>query len=73
MDVANGVLTEKHYNDLSHLAHASLYGMNALLSWNMSHLVKMRTQDLANATNIAHGYYPIQIRTPEEVTQIETD
>jgi len=45
--------------------------MNALVSWNMAHLVKMKTQDLGNATNRTYGYKDIQIRTPQEVTTDE--
>lgn len=45
--------------------------MKALISWNQRHLVKMRTYDLVNATNRVQGYYEIQIRTPQEVIEIE--
>jgi hypothetical protein len=73
MYVENGVLSRKHFNDLLHLAYASLNGMNALISWNQSHLVKMKTHDLGNATNRMHGYHEIQIRTPKEMIEIEED
>jgi hypothetical protein len=65
--VANGVLQQKHFHDLLHLSFASVYGLNALVSWNLKHLVKMKTQVLANASNQAQGYREVQIRTPEEV------
>lgn len=73
MYVGNGVLSKKHFNDLLHLAYASVNGMNALISWNQSHLVKMKTHDLGNATNRMHGYHDIHIRTPQEVIEIEED
>lgn len=71
--IENGVLKEKHINDLLHLAYASVNGMNALVSWNQSHLVKMKTHDLGNAVNKMYGYHDIQIRTPQEVIEIEED
>ena len=69
--VRNGVLTRLHIDDLTHLAYASVNGMNALVSWNLAHLVKMKTQDLGNSTNLTLGYHAIQIRTPQEVIEIE--
>jgi predicted nucleic acid-binding protein len=71
--VQNGVLTRNHFRDLLHLAHASVFGMKALISWNQKHLVKMKTYDLVNAINRIHGYHEIQIRTPQEVIHIEED
>jgi hypothetical protein len=35
----NGLLTEKHIDDIYHLAYATVNGMDILLSWNMRHLV----------------------------------
>jgi hypothetical protein len=71
MYIHNGVLTRTHIDDLTHLAYASVNGMNALISWNQRHLVKMKTQDLGNSTNLAMGYHPVQIRTPLEVIEDE--
>jgi predicted nucleic acid-binding protein len=71
MYIRNGVLTSNHIDDLTHLAYASVNGMNALISWNQRHLVKMKTQDLGNSTNLAMGYHPVHIRTPKEVIEDE--
>ena len=71
MYIQNGVLTANHIDDLTHVAYASVNGMNALISWNQKHLVKMKTQDLANSMNLAMGYHPVQIRTPQEVIEDE--
>jgi hypothetical protein len=69
--VNNGILTEKHFRDLLHLAYASVHGMKALISWNQKHIVKIRTYDLVNAINRIQGYHEIQIRTPQEVIENE--
>jgi predicted nucleic acid-binding protein len=71
MYISSGVLTRLHISDLAHLACASANGINALISWNLAHLVKMKTQDLGNSVNLAMGYHSIQIRTPQEVIEVE--
>ncbi len=67
----NGVLSAKHFNDLLHLAYSSASGMYALISWNLNHLVKMKTHSLGNAVNIANGYHSILIFTPQGVIEHE--
>ena len=69
--IDNGVLSEKHFNDLLHLAYASANGLYALISWNLNHLVKMKTHTLGNAVNLAGGYHPILIFTPQGVIEYE--
>ena len=69
--VQNGVLAAKHFNDLLHLSFATVHSMNALVSWNLNHLVKMKTHKLGNAVNLAKGYHEILIFTPEEVIENE--
>lgn len=46
---------------------------NPVITWNQSHLVKMKTHDLGNATNRMHGYHLVHILTPQEVSEIEED
>jgi hypothetical protein len=69
--IRNDVLSGKHFNDLLHLAYASVHGMNVLVSWNLSHLVKMKTYTKGNAVNRVSGYHEILIYTPEEVIENE--
>lgn len=69
MYLENGVLAAKHFNDLLHLAYASVNGLYALVSWNLHHLVKMKTHQLGNAVNRAGGYHEILIYTPQEVIE----
>ena len=67
----NGVLSAKHINDLLHLAYASVNGIYALVSWNLNHLVKMKTHSLGNAVNCANGYHEVLIFTPQGVIAYE--
>lgn len=70
MYVENGVLSRNHFTDLLHLAYASVNGMYALISWNMNHLVKMKTHALGNSVNRANGYPDILIFTPQQATEV---
>ena len=65
----NGLLTEKHIDDIYHLAYATVNGMDILLSWNMRHIVKRRTQLIVELTNKALGYRKLEIWTPEELME----
>jgi predicted nucleic acid-binding protein len=67
----SGLLTEKHYRDILHIAFAATNGVNILLSWNMRHIVKRNTQHLVNVTNRIHGYPDLEIWTPEGLMDYE--
>jgi len=64
-----GLLSEKHFRDIQHIAHGAAHGMRAIVSWNQKHIVKMKTYDLVNAANMSLGYHVIQIWTPQEVIE----
>ena len=38
-----------------------------ILSWNLRHLVKLKTRREINAANLLNGYKIIEIATPEEL------
>ncbi len=65
----NGLLTKKHIDDIYHLAYAAVNGLDILLSWNMRHLVKRRTQLIVELTNKALGYRELEVWTPEELME----
>jgi len=69
--IQSEVLSAKHYTDLLHMAFASANGLFALISWNLSHLVKMKTYTRGNAVNLANGFPEIQIFTPQAVIEDE--
>jgi hypothetical protein len=66
-----GMLAEKHVDDLIHLSIASVNEMDKLVSWNLRHLVKSKTRTMANAIYRLNGYRDIEICTPEEVVENE--
>jgi predicted nucleic acid-binding protein len=59
-----GILGNKHYNDCMHMAFASIYKCDALISWNFRHLVKIKTIDGAQAVNANNQYGKIVIVSP---------
>ena len=66
-----GVLSNKHYLDLLHLAIATTNRLNMIVSWNMKHIVKRKTQIFVNATNAMAGYSDLEIWTPQEMIDDE--
>jgi len=52
----NGLLSPKQSNDILHLAFSSVNGMDIILTWNMKHLVKRKTQLIVEVTNRMLGY-----------------
>ena len=66
--VKTAVLGETHINDLRHVAYAVLERCDYIVSWNMKHLVRVRTISRVNAVNFENRYPTIQIVTPEFLT-----
>ena len=56
--------------DCQHIAAATVYRADALVSWNFKHIVNLRRIRGYNAVNLKHGHPMIEIRTPIEVLEI---
>ena len=69
--VSAGIIPGKYRADALHIAFATFYEMDALVSWNLRHIVKMRTRRLVNYINVLEGYKFLEIVTPEEVIEYE--
>jgi predicted nucleic acid-binding protein len=69
--INNGLLSENHRLDCSHIAVASAYGLDGVLSFNFKHINKLRTKKLINLMNLREGYKEIFICTPMEVLDDE--
>ena len=65
----NGLLSPKQKNDILHLACATVNGLDIILTWNMKHLVKRKTQIIVDVTNRMLGYRGLEIRTPGELME----
>ena len=62
-----GLVPDKAYRDLVHVAAATVNNMDFLISWNLSHIVRAKTIVEVNAINILEGYRDIKICTVLEV------
>ncbi|MDR1732145.1 MAG: PIN domain-containing protein [Synergistaceae bacterium] len=67
--IRNGLLSENHRLDCSHIAIASVYGLDCVLSFNFKHINKIRTKKFINLMNLKEGYKEIFICTPMEVLE----
>lgn len=65
--VKEKIIPEKFINDALHIAIASVNGLDIVISWNMEHIVKLKTIVEVNKINLKKGYKQIIIVTPEEV------
>jgi len=67
--IAEGIVTENSLNDSLHVALASVAGVDVLVSFNCTHIVKLNRIRRYNAINVLSGFSQIEIRTPDEVIQ----
>ena len=70
-EFAEGILTEKWYDDALHVALATIAECNVIVSWNFKHIVNFRKIPLFNAVNMLNGYRQIAIHSPLEVINYE--
>ena len=55
--------------DAKHVAVATYYGMDALISWNLKHLANLNRRRLIQGVNIKEGFStPLELLTPMEVS-----
>ena len=64
---AYGILGSRFYNDMLHIALATVADVDVLVSWNFKHIVRLDKIRLFNAVNLAQGYKPLAIYSPREV------
>ena len=66
--VIEGVLTQTHIDDLTHVAYAVVAECDYVITWNMRHLANDRTVSRVNIVNATENYGKIFIATPEFIT-----
>lgn len=62
-----GVVTKKSLNDALHVAIATTSAVDAIVSWNFKHIVKLDRIKGYNDINILNGYQKLTIISPTEV------
>jgi len=66
--LATGVLPQRCLEDALHAAVATVYEMDALISWNLRHLANLQKMEKINGINLLEGYSKkLELVTPMEV------
>ena len=66
------ILAPRYAADMRHIALATIAAVDALVSWNFKHIVKLEKIRLFNAVNVESGYRSLNILSPREVTTHES-
>lgn len=70
--MAHSIVPKGKRDDAFHIAVASVYEIDAVISWNYQHLVNLRKSELFNGVNLEKGYTKrLEIVTPREVIKYE--
>lgn len=65
--VRRGVIPERYLPDAEHIAIASVHALDALVSWNLAHIVRLRTKRIVKEINKERDYSTPEILRPDEV------
>ena len=65
--VKQGIFPEKYFDDALHVALASVNQIGILLSWNFTHLVKLKTRRMVSIVNLSENIIPVEIASPPEL------
>lgn len=65
--IARGTIPERYEADAVHIGCAVVAGLDAIVSWNMEHIVKLRTKHDVKVLCLELGYRLVEIVTPQEV------
>ena len=62
------ILGPKWVDDLTHVAAATIARVDAIVSWNFRHIVRLDKMKAYNQVNVQNGYGILTIISPKEVT-----
>jgi len=71
--VEAGIIPKKFITDALHIAAATIYGLDYIISLNFRHIVKHKTICETEVINAREGYKRVFIHTPAEVVNNEED
>jgi len=72
--LADGAIPHTKLADAMHVAYATLYGMDILLSWNFKHLANIRREERVTAVNLREGFrHPLRIVSPLEMSDEDNE
>lgn len=67
--VTEGIIPERYEDDALHIAVASVNNLDAIISWNFAHIVKLKTKKEVVGVNAISGFKEIEIYSPWEVIE----
>lgn len=67
--VMDRIIPERYRNDALHIAFALAAEVEALVSWNMKHIVRHKTRQFVRAQALLIGLREMDLVTPEEVIE----
>ena len=67
------VVGKTSVNDCRHIALATIFKADALVSWNFRHIVNLNRIKGYNGANLKHGYSVVEIRSPKELLMYENE
>lgn len=65
--IKRGIIPQKYEDDAFHIAIATVNNLDAVISWNFEHIVKLKTKREVTGTNLLLGYKELDIYSPLEV------
>jgi len=65
--IKRGVIPERYRPDAEHIAVASVMDFDVLASWNLAHIVKLKTKRMVRIINEEMGYPVPELVRPDEV------
>ena len=69
--IEEGILTVNHYEDCLHIACAVVNDCDMILSWNIKHIVRVKTVNGVRLINAMFGYHGIDIYLPSMIINKE--
>ncbi|MGR3311558.1 MAG: PIN domain-containing protein [Candidatus Brocadiales bacterium] len=70
--ISERIFPVEKIEDAIHAAVATIYEMDALISWNLKHLANLKKMELINGINMKEGYFKrLELITPMEVSDEE--
>ncbi|MBP6625130.1 MAG: type II toxin-antitoxin system VapC family toxin [Chitinophagaceae bacterium] len=71
--ISERVVGQTSYADCLHIALATIYRADYLISWNFKHIVNVQRIRGYNSINIKSGYKQLEIRSPREFMNYDND
>ena len=71
--IKENVVGQTSYEDCLHIAIATIFKLDLLVSWNFKHIVNIKRIREYNGINIKNGYPLLEIRSPKDLINHENE